>query len=122
MSPQQSRGEPTRIFIVPERTVDMVEKGCEEGSLSAGANWRSQRPSWTHSQGQGMLWRQRLMTKDQQVEVPPLDASGEAASFPSAKTHANPQNSATISRECKGKGETLNLSDFIPEMIGESLI
>lgn len=29
----KTRGETTKIFIVPERVVDMTKKGCEEGSL-----------------------------------------------------------------------------------------
>lgn len=62
------------------------------------------------------------MIKDQQVEVFFLDVSGEVVLFFSVKIYVNLQNFVIILRECKGKGEILNLFDFIFEMIGELLI
>lgn len=60
--------------------------------------------------------------RDQQVEGPLLGSGGEAALVSSVMIHANPQTFTAISREWKGKCETLKLSGFTHEMIEESLI
>lgn len=55
-------------------------------------------------------------------EVFSLDASGGATSLLKCLPHANSQNLTGLSRELKGEGKTLGLSDFIHEMPEELII